>query len=304
MSFKTVSAILRGRWLIEPTYAKTQLPLVLEMIKGSTGMTSADVYKNRLEHQPKIFLPTKQNIASTKTDVYSVSPYTSTDRLPYNSIAMIDVLGPVLKYGDYCSYGTVEYTDLINRLASSERVKGILINIDSPGGQADGTGMFAEAIRNVSKIKPVLGVVQDGIAASAAMWIGAATQELYVTRATDQVGSIGAYTTLYDFTQYFEDNGVKIHEIYAPQSTDKNKDYKDALKGDYTLIETDLKFLVEDFKKDVSKSRGGRLKTNVEDPFTGKMYLAKDAIKVGLIDGIKPISGVIQRIEELINLRN
>jgi protease-4 len=307
MSFNTASAILRGKWLIEPTYAKAQLPLILEMIKGSSaggGTDQSSIYKSRLEAmQQNIYMPKRRHVAAAQSDIYSVSPYTSTDRLPYNSIAMIDVLGPILKYGDYCSYGSVEYNDLIIRLANSERVKGIMLNIDSPGGQVDGTAMFADTIREVSKIKPVLGIVQDGIAASAAMWIGSACQELYLTQATDKVGSIGAYCTIYDFAGYLEANGVKVHEIYAPQSIDKNKDYKDALQGDYSLIEADLKFIVGDFIKAVKAGRGPRLNTANEDPFTGKMYNAADAQKVGLIDGIKPLATVIKRMEQLITLR-
>lgn len=303
MSFKTASAILRGKWLIEPTYAKAQLPIVLEMIKAHASINQSAVYKAKNEHQPKIFLPSKQSIANVKSDVYSVSPYTSTDRLPYNSVAMIDVLGPILKYGDYCSYGTVEMNDLIIRLANSDRVKGIILNIDSPGGQVDGTGMFAETIRLISKTKPVLAVIQDGMAASAGMWIASAAQEIYVTRATDQVGSIGAYCTIYDFAEWFSLNGIKVHEIYAPQSVDKNKDYKDALQGDYSLIEADLKFLVNVFVGAVKTNRGARLNAGKEDPFTGKMYNAKEALKIGLIDGIKTMSDVVKRMDELIALR-
>lgn len=285
------------------------MPLVLNMLFGDKGQTGsgdagAAMYKERLEKMPQsIFLPKKRTLIAATTDVFSVSPYTSTDRLPYNSIAMVDIIGPVLKYGDYCAYGTVEYSELMWRLANSPRVNGIILNIDSPGGQADGTAMLAQTIREVSKVKPVIAVIQDGIAASAAMWIASACQEIYVTQSTDQVGSIGAYQLLYDYSGYMEQMGVKEHMILAPQSTDKVKDYLDALKGDYTLIKEDLKFLVEDFKAAVKAGRGARLNTANEDPFTGKMYKAKDAKAIGLIDGQKSLAGVITRMEQLIKLR-
>lgn len=311
MSFKTASAILRGRWLIEPAYAKAQLPIVVQMIKNSfepmiaagDGNDHAAMFKARLEYQPEINLPKRRHITSVKSPVMSVSPYTSMDRLPYDSIAMVDIIGPVLKYGDICSYGMVEYNELMVRLANSERVRGIILNVDSPGGQADGTGMLAGTIKKVTKVKPVVSIIQDGYAASAGYWLGSSAQELYLTKATSSVGSIGAYTTLYDFQGFFEANGIILHEIYAPQSTDKNKDYKDALKGDYSLIEADLKFLVEDFVADVKNSRGARLREDKENPFTGKMYFAKDATKIGLADGIKSIEEVVKRTEQLISLR-
>ena len=307
MSFTTASALLRGIWLIEPSYARAQMPLVLQMItkgESNAGQVGVELYKKRLEAMPQAYyLPKKRSVAASTTDVFSVSPYVSTDRLPYNSIAMVDILGPILKYGDYCAYGTVEYSDLMIRLANSPRVEGIVLNIDSPGGQADGTALFAQTIREASKIKPVIAIVQDGIAASAAMWIASAAQEIYVTQDTDQVGSIGAYQLLYDYAGYLEQMGVKEHLILAPQSTDKIKDYLDALKGDYTLIQEDLKFLVEDFKKAVSMGRGQRLNTANEDPFTGKMYKMSDAKKIGLIDGKKSLSEVVKRMEQLIKLR-
>jgi protease IV len=305
MSFKTASAILRGAWLIDPTYAKSQLPLVLQMIQGThlARLDDTAIYKDRLEHRPKIFMPSRVKVAATPTDIWSVSPYTSMDRIPYNSIVVVDILGPILKYGDYCTYGSVEYNDLLIRLANTERVSGIIINFDTPGGQAAGTAMLAATIKEVSKQKPVIGICQDGIIASAGMWLASACQELYVTQVTDQVGSIGAYTTIYDFTGYFEMNGVKIHEIYAPQSSEKNADYRDALKGDYTLIEQDLKFLVDDFIKTVKTNRGQRLNVSFADPFKGKMFNAADAVKVGLIDGIKPMAAVVKRVEQLISVR-
>lgn len=298
MSFQTASAFLRGGWLIEPSFAKAQLPLIVSMINGTFRPDQTTAVSKK-----EASLPRRTHFTGIQTDVFKVNPYSSADRLPYNSIVMIDIIGPVLKYGDICSYGTVQYNDLLIRMGNSDRVKGIVLNIDSPGGQADGTGMITDTIREVSKQKPVLSVIQDGMAASAGMWIAAAGQEIYVTRATSQVGSIGAYCTIADYAGWFEDNGIKLHEIYAPQSIDKNKEYKDALKGDYSLIENELKFLVEDFKSSVRKNRGGRLKMAGEEPFTGKMYSAKEAIKLGLIDGVRPLAGVIKRMEELIALR-
>jgi protease-4 len=301
MSFKTASAILKGNWLIEKAYAKSQLPLIFNMVKKGAEFSSES---NHIPHVKKADrLPVKRSFKNTDADVYEVEPDDSMDRMPYNSIAIVDIIGPILKYGDVCSCGTVDYNELILNLASSDRVKGILLNIDSPGGQADGTGMLADTIKMVSKSKPIISVVQDGIAASAGIWIAAAAQEFYVTRATDQVGSIGAYCTIYDFSQFFEDEGIKVIDIYAPQSVDKNKDYLDALKGDDTLIKADLEFLVKDFISSISKSRGARLNQNGDEPFTGKMYNAKDALRLGLIDGIKPIGDVINRLQELINLR-
>jgi ClpP class serine protease len=311
MNFKLASAIFQGKLLIEPAYAATQLPLLVEMIKDQVSDRSA-LRNIRAERAASMLtnLPDRKAFTTNASlPVFSVTPYTSIDRLPYDSIVVIDIIGPVLKYGSWYGWGTVELNDLVIRMANSDRVKGIILNVDSPGGQAAGTADFAQSIRNVSKVKPVLAIVQDGIAASAAMWIISAAQETYLTQPTDQVGSIGAYNTIFDLTKYFEDMGVVYRDIYAPQSEDKNLDYRQAVEGNDTLIKEDLKFLVEHFIKAVKTNRGMRINEKaIEDrvnkePFTGKMYNAAEAITLGLVDGIKPLAGVVARMEQLIKLR-
>lgn len=307
MSFKTASALLKGIWLIEPSYAKALLPIVSRMIAGER-LDPASFYSNQSfgnrdnTAQP----PKKLRVFAASRDVYetSPSPYFSVDRIAHGSIAMVDVIGPVLKYGDECSYGIVDTNNLLIRLGNSDRVAGILLNVDSPGGQADGTSMIGQTIRDIAKNqKPVIGIIQDGVAASAGYWIASQAQEVYVTTATDKVGSIGAYSTLVDFSGYFEQKGIKVMEIYAPQSADKNKDYYDALKGDDAAVKADLKVLVDDFIGSVKSARGGRLNTSTEDPFTGKMYFAQQAKKIGLIDGVKTMGQAVNRLDQLIKLR-
>ncbi|MFC4261936.1 S49 family peptidase [Ferruginibacter yonginensis] len=301
MSFHTASALLRGAFLIERQYAASQLPLVLSMIRGNMEEHQPVALTSRQQTPKRVLV--KSAAANKVTNVFVLNPYQSPERLPYDSIAMVNIIGPVLKYGDICSYGTNQINDLIQRLSLSDRVVGIILNIDSPGGQADGTGMLYDTIRAANKTKPVVSLIQDGMAASAGYWIAAGGREIYCTQATDMFGSIGAYTTLYDFTEYFANEGIKIFEIYAPQSPDKNKDYYDALAGNDAAIKNKLAFLVDQFKASVTASRGPRLKAKGDEPFTGKMYNAKEAKSMGLIDGIKPLSGVVDRITQLINLK-
>ncbi len=299
----TISAIRKGKWLIDQSWAQAHADLIMRTMKGESVEWGYSAEKLDAK-DARDAVPQRIKMMSDESEIFKASPYMTADRFPKNSIVMIDIIGPVLKYGDVCTYGSVDYNNLVAKFANSKNIAGIILNVDSPGGQADGTAMLANTIRQASKIKPVVGVVQDGIAASAAMWIIAACQEVYCTEATDQVGSIGAYTTIYDLDKYYEAQGLSIHTIYAPQSTDKNKDYRDALKGDYALVQADLKFLVNDFIKDITAFRGQRLKTDKEDPFTGKMYKAGEAFRIGLTDGTKSLEQVVTRVQNLISLRN
>lgn len=288
----TLSAILRGRWLLDKQWADAHMPLVLRMMKGEN--VDFGFSQNTLE-EPEI----DQWVSlSADKNVYSVRPSSQLSSLPNSSIAVVNLEGPMMKRGGLCSYGMVDQASLIRNLAASSNVDGIILNIDSPGGQADGTAMLGEIIRQASKSKPVVAVINDGMAASAAMWLASAAQEIFVTQPTDQVGSIGVYTKITDWnTHYREFMKLNVQEIYAPQSTEKNKDYRDALNGDTSAIEQDLAVLADQFINTVAANRAGKIKGDAWK--TGKMFYANDAKKIGLIDGIKSFDQVVERTRKL-----
>lgn len=291
MSFKTTSAILRGHWLLEKSWAQSHLPLVAALIKGN----NADFgFKEKQENTG--FTEVLSNKKSS--GVYKVGYYTDLQNMPDGSIAMITIAGPVLKYGDWCSYGTIDYAATINKIANAANISGILLNIDSPGGEAYGTQLLVSAIKDAAAKKSVVAVIDDGIAASAAMWIASAATEIYVTRTTDMVGSVGVYTTIADWYAYFEAEGLKVRDIYAPQSEEKNLDYKEALSGKDDLIKAELKVLCDAFINDVQTNRSATLTS--DEWKKGKMFYAKDAMKIGLINGIKTFQQVIDRMGAMI----
>lgn len=298
MSFKTISAILRGAWLIDKNWANAHLPMVISVLKQ--GGTLAGLYEGENEENPKATQP--QKLATKAGVVYKVGYYTDLSRLPEGSTALISLTGPLLKYGGACSLGMTDKAAIIQRAANAPNIKGIILDVDSPGGQAYGTSLLADVIKSVQK--PTIAIIDDGIAASAAMWVASAANEIYATKKTDQFGSVGVYTTLYDWKSYFEKEGLPVHEIYAPQSIDKNADYRAAINGNYEQMQDELKVLADAFISTISTNRAGKIKG--DEWKGGKMFYAKDAQRIGLIDGIKSFDQVVKRMDQLliVPLRN
>lgn len=298
MSFRTASAILRGRWLLDKAWASAQMPLIVSAIKGGDfeglfGVKSEEKDEEKTE--------ARKVLSNRAGVVYSVNYFTDLNRIPEGSIAMLNITGPITKYGDICAFGSVDHVATMSRLSKASNVRGIILNIDSPGGEAAGTAMLADAIREAGKTKPVVAFIDDGIAASAAMWIASATQEIYVSQKTDMVGSIGVYTTIADWYGYFAAEGLNVRDIYAPQSSEKNLDYREALEGNDEPIKEDLKVLAQEFIDTVRRNRAGRISGS--EWAKGKMYHAKDALKIGLIDGVKSLDAVVKRVDSLIKIK-
>ncbi|MEY3661108.1 MAG: hypothetical protein RLZZ169_1934, partial [Pseudomonadota bacterium] len=109
-------------------------------------------------------------------------------------IAVIPIHGSLVKrsLGMEAASGLTSYGEIASMLDAAladPQVSGILLDIDSPGGEASGSFELARRVREVAAIKPVWAVANDA-AYSAAYAIAASAQRLFVTE-TGGVGSIG-----------------------------------------------------------------------------------------------------------------
>lgn len=212
------------------------------------------------------------------------SGFTSED-IPDDSIAIIDVRGVITKYWVWWmdSASTVIMTDWVKQAEANPNIKAILFRVDSPGGMVFGTRTFTETIYNCSK--PTLAYVNDGMAASCGYWIAAACDHVWVSQSTDMVGSVGTKAVIVDYSGWYESQKIKIHDIKADQSKDKNRVSEEALKGNYKPIkEQELNPMAAQFIEDIKTYRGDRLNMEVADPFTGEVYMYEQAKLIGLVD--------------------
>lgn len=292
----TLSAILRGSWLIEKQWAYDHLPLVLLMLQGKDvnfKSQSPDRTGNQEMEQPFAIDPVTMKRYETK--IFDPVNYKFVDNpnIPAGSVGVIPVTGPITKYnGDCGEPGAIQKNTWLNEMERRANISAVILLSDTPGGESRAANTFTNSLKKFSK--PTLTYV-DGMTASLGMWFSSATNETYLSSESDQIGSIGTYCTLLDFSGYLEKEGIKMIEIYAPQSTDKNKDYRDALKGDTSAIEADLKRLTNSFINAVKNNRGSKAAENIDAWSTGKMFYAQDAVKVGLADGIKSLDQVVSK---------
>lgn len=276
---------------MSPEAAKGYLPLATSIIKGEVNFSQ----------EPKGYYDDGDSREQAKreatAEVKGVSVFrkknrwTSFNDAPSNSIAEIAIEGPLMKAGECGEPGYQSFTDWIKEADASDRIDAILLRIDSPGGAVYGVATMADAIKSASK--PVIAFVDDGIAASAGYWLACHADEIVLSQSFSQVGSIGVFTTLADWYSYFEKEGLKVKDVYARQSTDKNGDYREALDGNEDPLKDGLSALASTFINTVKDNRGERLNLSEGDPFTGKMYMAQEAISIGLADRVASYEEVI-----------
>lgn len=135
-----------------------------------------------------------------------------------SGVAIIPIVGTLVRrtVGLEAQSGLMSYGAIADRLDAAlqdSAVKSILLDIDSPGGEAGGVFDLADKIFAARKIKPIWAIVNDE-AFSAAYAIAAATDKIYLSR-TGGVGSIGVIAVHLDQSVAEADAGLKYTAIYA-----------------------------------------------------------------------------------------
>jgi len=211
-------------------------------------------------------------------------------------VSILPIVGSLVNRGAWigANSGLVSYEGIAAQLREAEadpEVRAILLDIDSPGGEA--TGMFATAnlVRAVNEVKPVLAFVND-VAASAAYGIASAAREIIVSP-TSMVGSIGVVLTHLDRSGELEDRGVKPTLIHAGAHKVDGHPFgplSDAVRAD---LQAEVFKIYDQFVGLVAEGRAGRISADAIRATEARTYLGADAIAQGLADRMASLDDII-----------
>ena len=173
--------------------------------------------------------------------------------------------------------------------------RALVLLINSPGGSPVQAGMINdEIVRLRAKYdKPIYAVVEE-TCASAAYYIAAAADEIYVDKASI-VGSIGVLMDGFGFTGTMEKLGVERRLLTAGS----NKGFLDPFspqseqQREYAQVMLDQ--IHQQFIEVVKKGRGERLKI-ADDTFSGLFWTGQQAVDMGLADRLGSLDYVAREV--------
>jgi protease-4 len=280
---RLLNEILSSVWLIDSERSASYALFIHQLIEGKSN-EQCDFSIQRAKSRSFV-------IAS---DGSGDQAGLNSETIPSGSIVVIPIRSEIMKYDQECGpRGTMSIIKDIQAANNNPNISGIVMIMDSPGGQVSGTDLLAKEVANSQK--PIVTYV-EGVCASAALWIASASDRIIASSTLDRIGSIGVMMAYADLKPYYEKMGVKFHEVYATQSTDKSKDFNDVLQGEYDNYKASvLDPICNDFIAHVKKYRS----KCAEDALTGKMYFAQEAIANGLIDEIGTFEGALNLVSNL-----
>lgn len=138
-----------------------------------------------------------------------------------DGVAVIPVIGPIFRYANLLTElsgatSTQRLAQNFQAALDSPQAHAIVLNIDSPGGQAPGIAELAAQIAAARGQKPIVAYAGD-MAASAAYWLATAAGEIVLSE-TALVGSIGAVMVGTDTSQRDAAQGVRRYKITSAAS--------------------------------------------------------------------------------------
>lgn len=203
-------------------------------------------------------------------------------------IATIPIHGPLLQHAGMLDKmcGACSYDDIKANIgqAMSQGVKGIILDINSPGGEMTGCEETAKLIAEASDVIPVYAFT-DSTMASAAYHLAAGATGIFVT-GSSSVGSIGCIIGFLDTSKAMEAQGVKPVYITSGKFKGAGARGTSLTEDQYDYLQGMVMDAADSFKSFITEHRSG-----VEDEtMQGQVFFGRNAAENGLVDGL--VSGI------------
>lgn len=212
------------------------------------------------------------------------------------STAVVPVTGPTFRYANLFTEmsGATSLEMLASDLKSAvdnPSVRSILLSIDSPGGEVNGTDEFSELVRAARTRKPVWAYISNE-GASAAYWIASAAERIIIAP-TALAGSIGVVASV----PKPRDGRSRDLEFVSSQSPNKRVDLStDEGKAKVQAI---VDSIADVFVSKVARNRGITADQVIEGFGQGDVFVGQQAVGVGMADALGTFESVTNEMAGL-----
>lgn len=175
---------------------------------------------------------------------------------------------------------------LLHRAFALKRLKAVFLAVNSPGGSPVQSSLIARRIRwhaEMAKV-PVVAVCEDA-AASGGYWIACAADEIVADPASI-LGSIGVISASFGAGEALARLGIERRLRTAGTEKSLADPFLPETEHDRERLAELLATLHDEFKAWVRERRGTRLAAPEEQLFTGRFWTGRQALELGLCDGL------------------
>ena len=220
-----------------------------------------------------------------------------------NKIAIIHVEGAIVTGNiGYNIAGSGGIVDNINKARDDKNVKGIVLRVNSPGGDVYASSMITNALEEFQSTgRPVMTSMGD-IAASGGVWVTTTSEEIWAEETT-LTGSIGVYSIIPDFSPLEKWAGMNydgvsmtkagdIYDLSRGVNKDLNKQFRENTENIY-----------KNFVTKVANNRGLEF-SEVLSFAGGRIWRGDAALELGLVDKLGTLNDAVDSMASKLELED
>jgi protease IV len=222
-------------------------------------------------------------------------------KLKEDSIVIMHLSGSIVD-GKVASPGSIvagPTVQAIQELIDDDRVKGVVVRVNSPGGSATASEAIRQALDELVRKKTVV-VSMGEMAASGGYWVSCIGQPIYAEKGTI-TGSIGVFSLKLSLGSLLRRVGVHVESVTLDESAASNAIDRAWSDAEIQNMQRFIDDVYERFLKLASKSRNIPVET-LKTLAGGRVWSGEQAKLNGLVDEIGGVDDCIALVAKKANL--
>lgn len=249
------------------------------------GLIDSLLYDDQVQNELKqrIGLAEDKHVEFVKYSKYkrSFSTYSKSD----NEVAVIVAEGTILpgKANPGRSIiGSESFIEELRKLRENERIKAVVIRINSPGGSSLASDVMWREIRNTAKVKPVIASMSD-YAASGGYYMAMGCDTI-VAQPHTITGSIGVFSVLYDASGFLSNKiGITSEELKTGEIGELITISRPLSDSEKAIWQKRTEEVYETFTRKAAEGRRMSVE-NIKKVASGRVWTGVQAKERGLVD--------------------
>ena len=211
-----------------------------------------------------------------------------------DGVGIVSIRGPLIE-GSFFQ----DYTDIrnaVDELLVNSQVNSLLLDIDSPGGDASGALWdLAGHIRQIGEAKTIHAIANDQ-ATSAAYVIASSAEKVFISGPSTITGSLGVIATHIDESGFLKQRGVKITEVVSGRHKNDTSPNKPLNADGRATLEALVESAFVELIDSVTAGRG--ITEDAIREQEAAIFIGREAMAHGLADGIATRDELVEQLAQ------
>ncbi|MBU2951938.1 signal peptide peptidase SppA [Tamlana agarivorans] len=265
----------------------------------TSGLVDKIAYHDEYVNGIKKAIGVKVKEELESVSILDYSKYASTKIKDYSAkdrIAVIYAQGNIIYgEGDENSVGQGAMNKSLKKARENDKVKAVVLRINSPGGSALASELIWREIELTKKVKPVI-VSMGDLAASGGYYIASNANKIIAEPSTI-TGSIGVFGMLPNGKQLSENMGINAEQVVTNKNAVTYSFFEPLNEEQRAFIKEGIIDIYDLFSTRVADGRN-LTREEVETIAQGRVWTGADAISIGLVDELGGLDLALKRAAE------